>query len=107
LAWARQLRTDDATGIVIRKRVGALINLRVQKIARNEGRGEDGLKGRVWTYWRPAASFAAAVASLAAAAAISSSHTRSAGLQRGSVAAMDRPSPHMPNVFLISSGCAR
>jgi len=45
---ARQLRTDDATRIVIRKRIGAaLINLRAQEIARNQGRGEDGLKGWV------------------------------------------------------------
>lgn len=44
---ARQLRTDDATSVVIRKHIGAaLISLRNQKIARNEG-FQDGLKGWV------------------------------------------------------------
>jgi len=44
---ARQLRTDDGTRAVIRKRIGAALNsLRRQKIARNEGY-RDGLKGWV------------------------------------------------------------
>jgi len=44
---ARQLRTDDETCIVIRKRIGAaLISLRRQGIAKNEG-FQDGLKGWV------------------------------------------------------------
>jgi hypothetical protein len=43
----RGLRTDDATRVVIRKRIGAaLISLRAQGVARNDG-FFDGLKGWV------------------------------------------------------------